>query len=187
MVKYLDIKLLTPKFIYCLTKTLQSKQLKNWYPMKAKTQLSMFGQVSELKISYSPKTNPSERPLISSSRQAWEIFFKEWDEPAYFESFKVMALTRANKVLGVALISRGGISGTVADPKIILQYALLSNASGIILAHNHPSGSLRPSEADIKLTQKIKQACNTLEISCLDHIILCSEEKYYSFADEGII
>ena len=155
--------------------------------MNPKTQLSLFGQVSELKISYNPKTRPSDRPSISSSRQAWELFFKEWDSPAYFESFKVMTLNRANKVLGVALISRGGLSGTVADPKIILQYALLSNASGIILAHNHPSGNMQPSEADIRLTRKIKDACTSLEISCLDHLILCSEEKYYSFADEGIM
>lgn len=155
--------------------------------MNPKTQLSLFGQVSELKISYNPKTRPSDRPSISSSRQAWELFFKEWDSPAYFESFKVMTLNRANKVLGVALISRGGLSGTVADPKIILQYALLSNASGIILAHNHPSGNMQPSEADIRLTRKIKDACTSLEISCLDHLILCSEEKYFSFADEGIM
>ena len=155
--------------------------------MNPKTQLSLFGQVSELKISYNPKTRPSDRPSISSSRQAWELFFKEWDSPAYFESFKVMTLNRANKVLGVALISRGGLSGTVADPKIILQYALLSNASGIILAHNHPSGNMQPSEADIRLTRKIKDACTSLEISCLDHLILCSEEKYFSFEDEGIM
>jgi DNA repair protein RadC len=155
--------------------------------MNPKTQLSLFGQVSELKISYNPKTRPSNRPLVSSSRQAWDIFFKEWDEPAYFESFKVMTLNRANKVLGVALISRGGLAGTVADPKIILQYALLSNASSIILAHNHPSGNMTPSEADIKLTRKIKEACSALDIACLDHVILCSEEKYYSFADEGIM
>ncbi|MHC1773831.1 MAG: RadC family protein [Lentimicrobium sp.] len=155
--------------------------------MNSKIQLSLFGQVSELKISYSPKTRPSDRPSVSSSRQAWDIFFKEWDEPAYFESFKVMTLNRANKVLGVALISRGGLAGTVADPKIILQYALLSNASSIILAHNHPSGNMTPSEADIKLTRKIKEACSALDIACLDHVILCSEEKYYSFADEGIM
>jgi len=173
--------------MYCLTNALQSKQMKNWYPMKSKTQLSIFGQVSELKISYNPKTLPSERPQITSSRDAYDIFFKTWEEPGYFESFKVMALNRANKVLGVALISKGGISGTVADPKIILQYAVLSNASSIILAHNHPSGNLNPSEADMKLTRKLKEACSCLDIPCLDHLILGPESSYYSFADEGRI
>ncbi len=181
----MDIRYINLIFTHCSTNPLQPKQVKNWKAMNAKTQLSLFGQVSELKISYNPKTRPSDRPSVSSSRQAWDIFFKEWEEPAYFESFKVMTLNRANKVLGVALISRGGLAGTVADPKIILQYALLSNASSIILAHNHPSGNMTPSEADIKLTRKIKEACIALDIACLDHVILCSEEKVLQLCRRG--
>jgi DNA repair protein RadC len=187
MLKYLVINALIPKFVYCLTNPLQSEQVKNRFFMSPKTQISLFGQVSELKLSYNPKTRPSERPVINASGKAWEILFKDWEDIAYYESFKVIALNRANKVLGVALISRGGLTGTVVDPKIILQYALMSNASGLILAHNHPSGNLCPSQADVNLTQKIKTACLSLDVNLLDHIILSPENAFYSFADEGKI
>ncbi len=102
------------------------------------------------------------------------------------EEFKILLLNRANKVLGLVNISTGGVSGTVSDPKIIFASALKANASGIILAHNHPSGNLKPSEADLNLTNKVKKAGQLLEIAVLDHIILTSEQ-YFSMADEGMI
>ncbi|MFD2160792.1 JAB domain-containing protein [Paradesertivirga mongoliensis] len=104
----------------------------------------------------------------------------------FIETFKVMLLNRANRVLGMMEITTGGISGTVADPKVIFAAALKSTASGIILSHNHPSGSLRPSQADINLTRKLKSAGELLDIAVLDHMILTSE-SYFSFADEGVI
>lgn len=153
--------------------------------MNAKTQLNLFGQVSELTLSYSPKTRPSERKEVSSSRDAHVLFMENWEGIEHHESFKVLTLNKANKVLGMAVISIGGVDSTVVDPKIIMQYALLCNASSIILAHNHPSGKLFPSDSDIRLTEKIKRAAEVLDMKCLDHLIICSEDRYYSFADEG--
>jgi len=95
-------------------------------------------------------------------------------------------LNQANKVLGVTTISEGGISETTADIRIILQAAILSNASGIILSHNHPSGNIQPSGDDNRITQRIKEAAKIVRISLLDHLIV-SNETYYSFADEGLI
>jgi DNA repair protein RadC len=90
-------------------------------------------------------------------------------------------------VLGTAPISLGGASGTVTDVKIILQYALKTNAIGIIICHNHPSGALNPSESDAKITHKIKDAAGLLDMQLLDHIIITPHEGYYSFADNGLL
>jgi len=98
----------------------------------------------------------------------------------------MLLLNRANKVLGITTISEGGLSGTVTDVRLIYQYAIKGNASGIIICHNHPSGNVNPSESDQKITNKIKEAGNLLDIQLLDHIILTSEREIYrSFADEG--
>jgi DNA repair protein RadC len=102
------------------------------------------------------------------------------------EVFAVLFLNQANKVNHFEIISEGGITGTVADPRIILKKALAENAVNIILCHNHPSGSLKPSRADEELTQKIKEAAKYLDITVMDHIIV-SEAGYYSFADEGVL
>lgn len=102
------------------------------------------------------------------------------------EVFAVLFLNQANKVNHFEIISEGGITGTVADPRIILKKALAENAVNIILCHNHPSGSLKPSRADEELTQKIKEAAKYLDITVMDHIIV-SEAGYYSFADEGLL
>jgi DNA repair protein RadC len=84
-------------------------------------------------------------------------------------------------------VSKGGISGTVTDVRVILQAAIKTNASGIIVCHNHPSGNLNPSESDSKLTQKIKEAGNIMDIQLLDHLILTTDDNYYSFADNGLL
>ncbi len=102
------------------------------------------------------------------------------------EVFGVLFLNRANKINHFEIISEGGITGTVADPRVILRKALEENAVNIILCHNHPSGSLKPSRADEQLTTKIKAAAGYLDIKVLDHIIV-SEDGYYSFADEGLL
>jgi len=98
----------------------------------------------------------------------------------------VLCLNRANRILGWAKVSQGGLTGTVADPKLIYQIALKSNASSIIIAFNHPSGNLNPSESDIQLTRKLKEAGLMLDLPVLDHLII-SSEGYYSFADEGLL
>ena len=102
------------------------------------------------------------------------------------EVFVVVFLNRANKIMHHEIISEGGITGTVADPRIILKKALEHDAVNIILCHNHPSGSIKPSRQDEELTQKIKEAARYLDIKVMDHIIV-SEEGYYSFADEGLL
>ena len=102
------------------------------------------------------------------------------------EVFAVIFLNVANKINHYEIISEGGITGTVADPRIILKKALAHDAVSIILCHNHPSGSIKPSRADEEITRKITEAARYLDIKVLDHIIV-SEEGYYSFADEGII
>ena len=103
-----------------------------------------------------------------------------------YEVFAVVFLNRANKINHFEIISRGGITGTVADPRLILKKALEEGATSIVLSHNHPSGNLRPSKADEEITAKIKLAAGYFDIKVLDHIIV-SDEGYYSFADEGLI
>jgi DNA repair protein RadC len=102
------------------------------------------------------------------------------------EVFAVVFLNRANKVKHFEIVSEGGITGTVADPRIILKKALEHDAVNIVLCHNHPSGSIKPSRQDEELTQKIKEAARFFDIKVIDHIIV-SEEGYYSFADEGLL
>ena len=103
-----------------------------------------------------------------------------------YEVFAVIFLNKANKINHFEIISRGGITGTVADPRIILKLALEQGATSIILCHNHPSGNLKPSRADEELTQKIKIAARYLDIVVMDHVIV-SEDGYYSFADDGLL
>ena len=105
----------------------------------------------------------------------------------HVEQFYILMINRANKVLGYTLIATGGVSATVVDPKVIFQAALKANASSIICAHNHPSGNNKPSDADIKITDKIKAAGQFLDINLLDHVIMTPDDNFYSFADEGRI
>lgn len=113
-------------------------------------------------------------------------FFQAQLQDKLHEVFAVAYLNRANKINHLEVISEGGITGTVADPRIILKKALEHNAVNIVLCHNHPSGSLKPSRADEMLTKKIKEAAVLLDMNVIDHIIV-SEDGYYSFADEGIL
>lgn len=113
-------------------------------------------------------------------------FFMAQLQDKLHEVFAVAYLNRANKINHLEVISEGGITGTVADPRIILKKALEHNAVNIVLCHNHPSGSLKPSRADELLTRKIKEAAQLLDMNVIDHIIV-SGEGYYSFADEGIL
>jgi DNA repair protein RadC len=143
--------------------------------------------LAEITVSYKPLLKLSGQPQISTSIDAYQIFKEAWSETlCYCEEFNILLLNRANKVLGISKISVGGIAGTVADPKKIFQTALKANASSIILAHNHPSGNLKPSQADIDLTRKIKNAGAFLDLPIMDHIII-TDEGFLSFADEGIL
>ena len=145
-------------------------------------------QVAEIQLTYKSDVKPSLRPKISGSKDAYNILVENWDSSKieFVEQFKVMLLNRANKVLGIFEVSSGGSTGTVADPKLIFAAAIKTNACGIILAHNHPSGNLQPSQADTELTRKMKEGGKLLEIPVLDHVIV-TIEGYFSFADEGLI
>ncbi len=143
--------------------------------------------LAEIKITYRNKQKFSEMQKVNSSKDAENVLRSVWsDQLEYREEFAILCLNRANKVLGYSFISSGGTAGTVADTKVIFQIALKSNASSIILAHNHPSGNKEPSDTDISLTKKIKEAGTVLDIQVLDHLIITSE-TYYSLADEGDI
>jgi DNA repair protein RadC len=144
-------------------------------------------KVSEIEITYHPAIRASEMPKISCSKDAADLFRGIWGDSLNLrESFYALYLNRANKVLGYHLISLGGVSGTVVDPKCVYQVALKALASGLIVAHNHPSGNKEPSNADIEITRKLKEAGQLLDINLLDHIILLPE-GYISMADEGIL
>ncbi len=124
-------------------------------------------------------------PLISSSQDAYSLLGPMLSSKNY-EEFWIMLLNRRNQIIKTYKISEGGVSGTVADPKKIFKTALEHSASGLILCHNHPSGNLKPSQADIKLTRKIKTGGEQLDITILDHLIIAGS-SYYSFADEGTL
>lgn len=145
-------------------------------------------QVSEIELIYKSKYKASTRPVVRESKDAYDVFKQDWDQNKidFFEQFKVLLLNRANRVLAIYEVSSGGITGTVADPRLIFSAALKANAVSLVLAHNHPSGNLKPSRADEDLTQKIKQAGAYLDIKVMDHIIITSE-GYLSFADEGLL
>ena len=142
--------------------------------------------LSEIHVSYKPGLI-SSTTTITNSQNAYEIFKSLFpaDTISLQEQFVVLYLNRANKVIGSYQLSKGGITGTIADVRLILSVALKSLATGLILAHNHPSGNLKPSEADIQLTQKVKDAAKIMDIEVLDHMIL-SSNGYFSFTDEGL-
>jgi DNA repair protein RadC len=143
----------------------------------------------EVKLSYKPKVKASERPKVKCSEDIYRllkehVFNAETIE--YRESVKVILLNCGGHVLGFHTISDGGVTESVVDVKIIMQVALLANAYSIILAHNHPSGGVRPSRNDDFLTEKVRKCCQLMDIKFLDHLII-TEEEYYSYADEGRI
>jgi DNA repair protein RadC len=128
---------------------------------------------------------PLEKAIITTSKQIAE-YLKPMIQDYNYEVFAVIFLNQSNKVNHFEIISKGGITGTIADPRVILKKALDAEATSIILCHNHPSGSLKPSRADEELTYKIKEAARFLDIRVLDHLIV-SEQGHFSFADEGLL
>lgn len=126
-----------------------------------------------------------EKTSIKSSETVFNLFHPLLSDLEH-EEFWLLMLNRANRVIGRFKVSQGGLSGTVIDTRIILKKALDKLASSIIVCHNHPSGNMQPSDADVKITEKLKKAAEILEIKLLDHIIIANK-SYFSFADEGLI
>lgn len=153
--------------------------------MQSKTIQNLFS-VTEIELTYRNPKRPSERPRIQDPQRAYDIFLSAWDmnKIELQEEFKIMLLDRANHCIGISHVAAGGTSSCLVDPKLVFATALKARASGIICAHNHPSGSIEPSDADIQLTEKLKAGGKLLDISMLDHLII-SPHGLYSMANEG--
>lgn len=143
-------------------------------------------KAAEIKVSY---INKNEQEIkISGSSSAYGLILNHWDLNIidFMEEVKVILLNRANIVLGVYELAKGGSTSCVVDIKIILNVAIKAHASSIILVHNHPTGQLNPSQTDKNLTHKLKEACKIVDLDLLDHLII-SKESYTSFSDEGLL
>ncbi len=127
----------------------------------------------------------TERPSVKSSRDAYAIMQPLVGDLSH-EEFWILLLNRSNRLMDVIRTSQGGISGTVTDIRMILKNAILHSASSLVLCHNHPSGNLKPSRADMEITKKMNEAARLMDIKVLDHIIL-ADRDYFSFADEGLL
>ncbi len=145
-------------------------------------------QVAEVELVYRSKVKSSELMKVNRSADAYEALVKRWnmDRIELQEQFKILLLNRGNKVIGMHEVASGSTTGVMVDCKYIFAAAILANASGIILAHNHPSGSLKASEEDRMITRRLVELGKMLEIQILDHLILTAE-GYYSLADEGLM
>jgi len=148
-----------------------------------------MSRVSEIQVSYINKVKVKDSQRIKSSSDIATLLFETWNKNTIelHESFKVILLNNSNKVKGIFEMSSGGITGTLVDLRILFAVALKTLATSIIISHNHPSGNLKPSQSDIRLTNKIKKASELLDIKLLDHLIITPNQEYYSFADEGIL
>lgn len=146
----------------------------------------MYTNVSEIQVSYKPEKIVEFS--ISDSKKSFELMLQTWEKNRIQmqEEVKLILLNRSNKVLGVYSLAMGGISGCVVDVRIILAVALKTLASAIILVHNHPSGNLKPSKEDIKITNQLKSSGDIIGITLLDHLII-SKDDYFSFADDGLL
>ena len=143
-------------------------------------------RIAEVELIYNNHVPTAEKIHIVNSKDSYEIFKAHWnfDTIELYEEFQILVLNRTNQVLAISKVTTGGTAGTVVDAKMIFMTALLCNSAGIVIAHNHPSGNLTPSNADFELTQKLKDGAKLLDLSILDSIII-SKDGYYSFKDRG--
>ncbi|WP_231463840.1 JAB domain-containing protein [Pedobacter sp. Leaf132] len=148
-----------------------------------------FSNICVIEIAYNPPFKISNLPLANSSSELYSILQDNWNlnQPSLREEFKIILLNTKLRILGISTIAVGGTSSVAIDNKLIFSTALLANARGIILAHNHPSGNLKPSQTDIKITNRIIEGANLLDLEVFDHIIITKDNGYYSFADEGML
>jgi len=156
--------------------------------MENLNQNSNWQMVSEIELIYKTKVKTSDRPQITSSRDAYKIAVASWDPDKieFFEQFKIILMNQAYKVLGIYEVSSGGITGTLVDLRLIFSAALNANATCLMMVHNHPSGQVKASEADKQMTRKVREAGKLLDITLIDSLII-TPEIYYSFADDGAL
>lgn len=152
------------------------------------TEITKSMYLAEIETVYKTKQKVSEMPVLKSHEDTDKYLRSVWNmnKIEHVEEFIIVPLNRANRALGWVKISTGGITGLMADSRVIFQVALLANASQIILSHNHPSGNLKPSQEDINITKNLVRCGEILNIKVVDHIII-STEGFYSFANEGIL
>jgi DNA repair protein RadC len=146
-------------------------------------------KVCEVRAIYSHKTPAKDRPQVINAQKCYDILLPLYQETGHLEQkeiFSILLLDRKNSVIGWAKISEGSNCATIVDSQYIFRLAILSNASSLVLCHNHPSGNVNPSNADMELTKKMVQSAKLLDITILDHVII-SAESHYSFANEGHI
>ena len=150
---------------------------------------TMKDEVNEIKVSYCEKLGVIDSEPITDSEKVARLLFENWDRNTIglTETFKVLLLNNANKVKGTYQASTGGITGTVVDIRLLFAVVLKTVSTSIILAHNHPSGTSKPSGADKALTEKIKKAADLFDIRVLDHLIILPDGNYFSFSDNGIL
>ncbi len=144
---------------------------------------------SEVTLGYIRKVAIKDCAKITTAKQAVELIRSFYNDDDYYriEQFGLLCLNNGGRAVSFHMISKGGINSTLADIRVIAQTALLCNASSVILCHNHPSGQMAASNADKLLTDKVKKALDVLDIQVMDHVILCEDMGYYSFADEGLL
>lgn len=149
----------------------------------------MKDKVNEIQISYKERITSPFWKKINSSQDASELLYQHWNKNTIEvqESFKIVLLNNSNKVKGIYQLSQGGITGTMIDLRILFAVVLKTLSVAIILTHNHPSGKLIPSEADKKITERIKKAATLFDVNVLDHLIIAPNGEYYSFADNSIL
>lgn len=144
-----------------------------------------YTHVAEVQLKYKPK--PFHETVYYSQDLHRLLIGKVFDEDTigHKESFKLLLLNNAHKVIGYSNIAEGGLTSTIVDVRLVMQTALVSNATAIVLAHNHPSGNTKPSWQDDEITSKIGKACKLFDIRLLDHIIVTPFDDYYSYCDNG--
>ncbi|MHA7831816.1 MAG: JAB domain-containing protein [Flagellimonas sp.] len=149
----------------------------------------MTPKVNEIKVSYKERIPAKQWPKIEHSREAAALLHQTWDHDtiALYETFKVVVMNNGNKVKAIMELSHGGMTAAMVDVRLLFGIVLKVAGTAIILAHNHPSGTLNPSQPDRQITEKVKKAAQLLDIRLLDHILLVPDGNHYSFADEGIL
>lgn len=149
----------------------------------------MRNEVNEIKVSYCEKLGVIDSSPLTDSGQVAKLLYENWnkDTIGLQETFKVLLLNNANKVKGTYQVSTGGITAALVDVRILFAVILKTVSTNIILAHNHPSGTLRPSQRDREITKKIRKAAELFDVRVLDHLIILPNGDYFSFSDEGLL